>query len=111
MYTYTSTPFNPAHDSVQSPDIIPLFGNDPTPSQLTDEYKNFVSLPLQPYDNNNIYVRGITVESASESFDTAITLRAVPSELILWPQVWTSSSILAPGPIVIKGDDSNERKL
>ncbi|KDQ65007.1 hypothetical protein JAAARDRAFT_146326 [Jaapia argillacea MUCL 33604] len=89
---------------LQSPDIIPLFGKNVSPHALTDEYKSFVSMNLQPNDDNNIYVRGI----ASEKAQTVFTLRAVPSELILWPQVWTDSPMLAPGPIIVESSKANE---
>ncbi|KAJ7450926.1 hypothetical protein B0H11DRAFT_1877287 [Mycena galericulata] len=82
-----------------SPDIIPQFGNNVQPPTLVQEYSSFVGLTLQPNDVNNIYIRGITPSDTNGDFDTAFALRAVPSELILWPQVWNAATAIGPGPI------------
>jgi hypothetical protein len=37
----------------------------------------------------------------------SITLRAVPSELILWPQVWNKAELLEPGPVLFDVPDAD----
>ncbi|KAF9005503.1 hypothetical protein BDQ17DRAFT_1353244 [Cyathus striatus] len=87
-----------------SPDIIPQYGHSPLVDELTNDlaYGSFIGFPLVHHDDNLIYIRGITSPDTHSDFTAAITLRAVPSELILWPQVWNQTKPLAPGPLFIK---------
>ncbi|PPQ90008.1 hypothetical protein CVT25_009648 [Psilocybe cyanescens] len=83
-----------------TPDIIPHFGNDLDKATLISEYDQFISLPLQPYETNHIYIRAATTSSVAPGARSAVVLRAVPSELILWPQAWNTKKALGPGPLV-----------
>ncbi|PPQ93430.1 hypothetical protein CVT25_004502 [Psilocybe cyanescens] len=83
-----------------SPDIVPHFGNQLTQSTLIDEYNQFISLPLVPNDINLIYLRAISASTVPPGAKAAVVLRAVPSELILWPQAWNKSKPVGPGPLV-----------
>ncbi|PPQ90007.1 hypothetical protein CVT25_009647 [Psilocybe cyanescens] len=94
-----------------SPDIIPHFGNKVDPALLTSEYDQFISLPLQPNEINNVYIRGQTTSTVTSGAKTAVVLRAVPSELILWPQAWNTTTPQGPGPLVINSSTPNTGKL
>lgn len=80
---------------------MPHFGNKVDPETLISEYDRFISLPLQPSEINNIFIRGTTASTVSTGAKTAIVLRAVPSELILWPQAWNTTTPQGPGPLVV----------
>uniref|UniRef100_A0A8H8CPY2 Uncharacterized protein n=1 Tax=Psilocybe cubensis TaxID=181762 RepID=A0A8H8CPY2_PSICU len=90
-----------------TPDIIPHFGNKVDPAVLISEYDLFMSLPLQPSETNNVFFRGQTTSSVTAGSKTAVVLRAVPSELILWPQVWNQVKPTGPGPLVIDTSTPN----
>ncbi|KAH9486056.1 hypothetical protein JR316_0000120 [Psilocybe cubensis] len=90
-----------------TPDIIPHFGNKVDPAVLISEYDLFMSLPLQPSEINNVFFRGQTTSSVTAGSKTAVVLRAVPSELILWPQVWNQVKPTGPGPLVIDTSTPN----
>ncbi|KIJ63960.1 hypothetical protein HYDPIDRAFT_28856 [Hydnomerulius pinastri MD-312] len=88
--------------SFKSPDIIPHYGKGISVDSLKSSYDDFISFPIQPNDFNNVYIRAFAPEIPIQS--TAVTLRAVPNELILWPQVWNKAPILPTGPVVIAAD-------
>ncbi|PPQ82610.1 hypothetical protein CVT25_007124 [Psilocybe cyanescens] len=90
-----------------SPDIVPHFGNKVDPALLISEYNQFINLPLQPNEINNIFIRGQTASTVATGDKTAVVLRAVPSELILWPQVWNKTTPQGPGPLVINSSTPN----
>ncbi|KAH9486051.1 hypothetical protein JR316_0000115 [Psilocybe cubensis] len=91
-----------------TPDIIPHYGNTIDPAHLIDEYRLFISLPVQPNEINNVYIRGKTTSNMSQESKTAVVLRAVPSELILWPQVWNKVKPTGPGPLVMDTSTPNK---
>ena len=85
-----------------------LFGKVVEPEELISTYDEYVNIALQSNEDNNIYVRAISSNPEEEKFKTAFTLRAVPSELILWPQVWNKQPIVKPGPIIVEADEDKE---
>ncbi|KAF9005499.1 hypothetical protein BDQ17DRAFT_1423981 [Cyathus striatus] len=87
-----------------SPDIVPQYGHSPLVDELTNDlaFGSFIALPLVYHDDNLIFVRGITSPDTSSYFTAAITMRAIASELILWPQIWNQTTPIAPGPLFIK---------
>uniref|UniRef100_A0A8H8CQT2 Uncharacterized protein n=1 Tax=Psilocybe cubensis TaxID=181762 RepID=A0A8H8CQT2_PSICU len=91
-----------------TPDIIPHYGNRLTPHLLIDEYSQFISLPVQPNDTNYVYIRGKSIGDVEPGAKTAVVLRAAPSELILWPQVWNKVKPTGPGPLVVKSSAPDE---
>src|SRR5262245_17966908 len=73
-------------------------------------YEEFSALALQPHDDNNIYIRGITNIATTSTFSSVFSLRAIPNELILWPQTWNTATALGPGPLVVSGDKPSQSK-
>ncbi|KAH9486003.1 hypothetical protein JR316_0000066 [Psilocybe cubensis] len=91
-----------------TPDIIPHYGNKLDPNFLIQEYDNLINLPLQPNEINNIYFRAKSDPNVEPGARTAVVLRAVPNELILWPQVWNKTNLISPGPLVVTSSAPNE---
>ncbi|PPQ89991.1 hypothetical protein CVT25_009631 [Psilocybe cyanescens] len=91
-----------------SPDIVPHFGNQLNQRTLIDEYDQFISLPLAPSEINLIYLRAISASTVHHGAKAAVVLRAIPSELILWPQAWNKTKPVGPGPLVTGPLDPNE---
>ncbi|KAH9486048.1 hypothetical protein JR316_0000112 [Psilocybe cubensis] len=105
---FLTTDYTSTKATAFTPDIIPQFGNTVDPALLIDEYDQFIGLPVQPSERNNIYVRGKTTSNVVPGSKTAIVLRAVPSELILWPQAWNKVTPTGPGPLVIDSSIPNK---
>lgn len=58
-------------------------------------------MPIVGGDDNNVYIRG-----HGSGGPHLATLRAIPSELILWPQVWSGEKPVSSNPVVIPGGDT-----
>ncbi|KIM20841.1 hypothetical protein M408DRAFT_12868 [Serendipita vermifera MAFF 305830] len=87
-----------------SPDIIPQYEKVATVSSLEKSWDNFIGYPLMAHHDNNIHIRGMgrmDADGSGSSGKVVVTLRAIPNELVLWPQVWNKSTILEPGPIIL----------
>ncbi|KAG8214143.1 hypothetical protein J3R82DRAFT_10909 [Butyriboletus roseoflavus] len=86
-----------------SPDIIPLYGANADQSTLVHpaSWRGFTGMPIVGGDDNNVYIRG-----HGSGGPHLATLRAVPSELILWPQVWSDVKPVSSSPVVITGGDT-----
>ncbi|KAH9486008.1 hypothetical protein JR316_0000071 [Psilocybe cubensis] len=91
-----------------TPDIIPHYGNRLKRHLLIKEYPQFISLPVQPNETNYVYIRGKSTSDVEPGAKTAVVLRAAPSELILWPQVWNKVKPTGPGPLVVKSSAPDE---
>ena len=61
-------------------------------TKITATYDHFVAHNVDPDDSATlIYVRGKAVIKNHKSLNplvSVLTLRAVPNELVLWPQAW-----------------------
>ena len=88
---------------VQSPDIIPLYGAKADQDTLVHptSWRGFAGMPIVGGDVNHVYIRG-----HGSGGPYVATLRAFPSELILWPQVWSAIEPVSSGPVVISGGDT-----
>ncbi|KAH0835899.1 hypothetical protein J3R83DRAFT_9794 [Lanmaoa asiatica] len=88
-----------------SPDIIPLYGAKVDPSTLVDpaSWRGFMGMPIVGGEVNNVYIRGY-----GSGGPYVASLRAFPSELILWPQVWRTVKPVSSGPVVIPGGDTTD---
>ncbi|KAF8134399.1 hypothetical protein EV363DRAFT_1448110 [Boletus edulis] len=86
-----------------SPDIIPLYGAKADQSALVHptSWSGFTGMPIVGGDVNNVYIRGY-----GSGGPYAATLRVVPSELILWPQVWSGVQPVPSGMAEIPGGES-----
>ncbi|KAG6371076.1 hypothetical protein JVT61DRAFT_10614 [Boletus reticuloceps] len=85
-----------------SPDIIPLYGAKADHDALVHpmSWRGFAGMPIVGGDVNNVYIRGY-----GSGGPYIVTLRVIPSELILWPQVWSSVQPVPSGPVGIAGGD------
>ena len=62
-----------------------------TPSQLVSSYNSFVAHTIDLDEPSTlVYIRG----KQRDGSQSIVTLRAVPNELVLWPQVWGSAKVI-----------------
>ncbi|KAF8800412.1 hypothetical protein BYT27DRAFT_7200321 [Phlegmacium glaucopus] len=88
-----------------SPDIIPLDQVKATPAQLVSSYSYFVAHTIDLDEPGTlIYVRG----KQHDESQVIASLRAVPNELVLWPQLWGSANVI--GQIGFKLDSTINHK-
>ena len=95
--------------SFQSPDIIPLDQVQATPEQLASAYNDFIAHAIDLDEPTTaIYIRGKQNSAPApppsrlsffsmlgkENNKTVASIRAVPNELILWPQVWETANVI-----------------
>jgi len=75
----------------QSPDIIPLDQVKATPVQLVSAYNYFIAHAIDLDEPGTlIYIRG----KQDDGSQAVASLRAVPNELILWPQFWGTANVI-----------------
>ena len=81
---------------LQSPDIIPLDQVQVNPVQLVSTYNNFVAHTIDLDEpTTSVYIRGKqSLGPQAVANPTLVSLRAVPNELILWPQVWEAANVI-----------------
>ena len=81
---------------LQSPDIIPLDQVQANPVQLVSTYNDFVAHTIDLDEPiTSVYIRGKqSIGSQAVAIPTRVSLRAVPNELILWPQVWETADVI-----------------
>jgi hypothetical protein len=86
---------------IQSPDIIPEGKANLTEDDLINSYNRWIGAEVTPGEKNKIYVRALAARPSGQPSAALVNLTAVPSELILWPQVWKKGENLEPNSIVI----------
>ncbi|OSX63094.1 hypothetical protein POSPLADRAFT_1056444 [Postia placenta MAD-698-R-SB12] len=91
-----------------SPDIIPLGQTQPKHEDLISSYDQFIAHDIDIDEaKTRIYIRGKAVISKyTRGIETQVSLKAIPNELILWPQAWTSAADL--GQVVLKASKDGE---
>ncbi|CCM04667.1 uncharacterized protein FIBRA_06853 [Fibroporia radiculosa] len=79
-----------------SPDIIPLSHTNAKPATLAAAHEHFLAHAVDPAEPRTaIYVRGRSaVATGHGCLRHTVGLRAVPSELVLWPQAWEAAAPL-----------------
>ncbi|KAN0085677.1 hypothetical protein V8E55_006811 [Tylopilus felleus] len=89
-----------------SPDIIPLYGTKANKDALTHDasWRGFTGMPIVGGDVNHVYIRG-----HGSGGPYVASLRAFPSELILWPHVWSNVEPVSSGPVAISCGDTPGR--
>jgi hypothetical protein len=95
---------------LQSPDIIPATTFAITKNELIVSYDKFLGEAIIPGLDNKIYVRALAVPPSGGSSAAEVNLIAVPSELILWPQVWKDRETLKPDTVILdsRGEGKGE---
>jgi hypothetical protein len=96
---------------LQSPDIIPADMFVLTEDELIKSYDKFIGAAVVPGQENKIYVRALAVPPSASSSAAEVNLTAVPSELILWPQVWKDGESLKPDTVVLESRGEGKGKL
>lgn len=91
-----------------SPDIIPLGQTQPDHEDLIISYDHFIAHDIDTDEaKTHIYLRGkAVINKAVGGVETQVSLKAIPNELILWPQAWTSAADL--GQVVLKASKDGE---
>ncbi|OSX63083.1 hypothetical protein POSPLADRAFT_1056431 [Postia placenta MAD-698-R-SB12] len=79
-----------------SPDIIPMGLTRPDHDALIAAYDEFIAHDIDSTESKTrIYLRGkAIVKDTSSAVETEVTLKAVPNELILWPQAWVNAPVV-----------------
>ncbi|KAF8800414.1 hypothetical protein BYT27DRAFT_7148740 [Phlegmacium glaucopus] len=73
------------------PDIIPLDQVKTTPAELVSAYNHFIAHPIDLDEPSTlVYIRG----KQHDESQVITSLRAVPNELVLWPQLWGSANVI-----------------
>lgn len=76
-----------------SPDIIPLDQVKASAAQLVSSYNDFIAHSIDLDEPTTlVYIRGKQSEASANL--ALANLRAVPNELVLWPQVWETASVI-----------------
>ncbi|KAF9804290.1 hypothetical protein IEO21_09433 [Rhodonia placenta] len=77
-----------------SSDIIPLGHTQPDAATLVAAYDHFIAHEIDPSESKTrIYLRGkAVINGTAKEVETQVSLKAIPNELILWPQAWENAA-------------------